>query len=134
VQGVLKHNFGDDARSEVIIDNAGNIYVAAPTNSTNFPVTSNAYQSTNQGGQDGVICKLNSNLTSLIWSTYLGGSANDAAYVLSLNKQQTHLYVAGGTRSSNFPYTNNTYQTSYQGGTVDGFIGRFLNSGSYTLE
>jgi len=134
VQGVLKHNYGDDARSEVILDNAGNVYVAASTSSSNFPVTANAYQSSLQGGQDGVIVKLNSALTSLLWSTYLGGSSNDAAYVLSLNKQQSHLYVAGGTRSSNFPFTSGAYQSSYQGGTVDGYIGRFLNSGTYALD
>lgn len=134
VQGVLKHNYGDDARSEIILDNAGNVYVAGPTTSSNFPVTVNAYQSTLQGGQDGIIVKLNPNLTTLTWSTYLGGSNNDAAYVLALNKQQSHLYVAGGTRSSNFPSTTGAYQSTYQGGTVDGFIGRFQNSGTYTLD
>lgn len=134
VQGVLKHNYGDDARSEIILDNAGNVYVAGPTTSSNFPVTVNAYQSALQGGQDGIIVKLNPNLTTLIWGTYLGGSNNDAAYVLALNRQQSHLYVAGGTRSSNFPSTAGTYQSSYQGGTVDGFIGRFQNSGTYALD
>lgn len=134
VQGVLKHNYGDDARSEVILDNSGNVYVATATTSTNFPVTSTAYQSTLQGGQDAVIVKLNSSLSTLLWSTYLGGSSNDAGYVLALNKQQTYLYVAGGTRSSNFPSTTGTYHSSYQGGTVDGFIGRFLNSGTYSLD
>lgn len=134
IQGVLKHNFGDDARSEVIVDNAGNIYFASCTFSSNFPTTTNAYQGTAQGGQDGIIVKLNNNLTSVIWSTYLGGSINDAAYVLALNKQQSYLYVAGGTRSTNFPSTPGSYQTSYMGGTVDGFIGRFLNSGTYGLD
>jgi gliding motility-associated-like protein len=131
--GILKHNYGDDARSEVIIDNAGNIYIAAATASTNFP-TVNAYQSSLQGGQDGIIAKLNGGLTSLLWSTYLGGSTNDAAYVLSLNRQQSHVYVAGGTTSSNFPSTFGSYRSSYQGGTTDGFIGRFVNGGNYGLD
>lgn len=134
VQGVLKHNFGDDARSEVIIDNAANVYMAASTVSANFPITSNAFQSSLQGGQDGVIIKLNNNLSNLIWSTYLGGSSNDGAYVLALNKQQSHLYVGGGTRSANFPITLGTLNPTYIGGTVDGFICRFNNSGTYGLD
>ncbi len=133
VAGTLKHNFGDDARSEVIIDNAGDIYIAASTTSTNFP-TQNAYQSSLQGGQDGIITKFNSSLSNILWSTYLGGNANDAAYVLALNRQQSHVYVAGGTMSSNFPTTSGTLYPSYQGGTVDGFIARFNNSGAYGLD
>lgn len=133
VAGNLKHNYGDDARSEVIVDNLGNVYVAAPTFSSDFP-TANAFQSALSGGQDGVVFKLDNNLSNLTWSTFLGGTNNDAAYVLALNKSQSHVYVAGGTMSSNFPYTVGTYQASYQGGTVDGFIGRFQNSGTYPLQ
>src|SRR5690606_3112063 len=81
---VLKRNYGDDARSEVIVDQNGNIYVAAPTFSTDFPVK-NAFQTTLSGGQDGVVFKLSPGLDNLLWSTYIGGSNHDAAYVLSLD-------------------------------------------------
>jgi len=130
--GNLKHNYGDDARSEVIVDQSGNIYVAASTRSTDFPTTSAAIKTTLIVGdaQDGVVLKMNSSLTSLIWSTYLGGDDNDAAYVLSLDKTESNLYVAGGTQSTNFPFTTGAYISSSQGGT-DGFISKFLNSGSY---
>lgn len=132
--GNLKHNYGDDARSEVIMDNAGNVYVAACTKSTNFP-TVNAIKTTLAGGdaQDGIVLKLNSSLSTLLWSTYLGGSSDDAAYVLALDNTQTQLFVAGGTMSSNFPATSGTYQSTYQGG-IDGFIARFQNSGAYPLQ
>lgn len=128
----LKHNYGDDARSEVIVDNSGNVYVAASTHSANFPVQ-NAFQSTLQGAQDAVVCKLNPNLTSLLWSTYIGGSANDAAYVLALNTTESFVYVAGGTENANFPVTSSTFQPSYGGGIADGYILKFQNSGSYSL-
>ena len=129
----LKHNYGDDARSEVIVDNAGNVYVAASTTSPDFPLA-NATQSGPQGGQDGVVFKLNSNLSSLTWSTYLGGSGNDAAYVLALNVAQSHLFVSGGTASTNFPSTSGTFQPNYRGGSADGFIVKFQNSGTYPLQ
>ncbi len=130
----LKHNYGDDSRSEVITDNAGNIYVAASTTSTDFPVTANATQSSHQGQQDGVVFKLTPNLSTLTWSTYLGGTSDDAAYVLALSPNASRVYVAGGTASSNFPVTSATLWPSYMGGTADGFILRFQNSGSYNLE
>lgn len=133
VFGNLKYNYGDNARSEVILDRNANVYLTASTLSSNFPVTSNAYQSSLGGAQDAIIVKLNPTLTSLTYSTFLGGSSDDAGYVLALDTAQTHLYVAGGTMSSNFPSTNNGWKTTYQG-NIDGYIARFLNSGSYNLQ
>lgn len=131
--GPLKHNYGDDARSEVNVDKQGNVYVAASTQSTNFPVTSNAFQSVKNGTQDGVVFKLNPTLTTMLWSTFLGGSGDDAAYVLALDSNETHLYVAGGTSSADFPGTGG-YWPSYQGGSADGFIVKFYNGGNYPLQ
>jgi gliding motility-associated-like protein len=134
--GNLKHNYGDDARSEVNVDRQGNIYVAGCTQSTNFPTTSNAIKTTLGSGdlQDGVVLKMNSSLTSLIWSTYLGGSGDDAAYVLTLDTSETQIYVAGGTMSSNFPSTSGVWHSSYLGGVCDGFLCRFQNGGTYAVQ
>jgi gliding motility-associated-like protein len=132
--GNLKYNYGDNARSEVILDKNANVYVTASTRSSNFPVTANAYQGSLGGAQDAVIMKLNPTLTTLTYSTYLGGTSDDAGYVLSLDTAQTHLYVAGGTMSSDFPTTGNGWKNSYQGGSADGYIARFLNSGNYTMQ
>ncbi len=131
--GNLKYNYGDNARSEVILDRSANVYVTASTRSSNFPVTSNAYQSTIGGAQDAIIMKLNPSLTGITYSTFFGGSSDDAGYVLALDTAQTHLYVAGGTMSSNFPSTGGAWKNSYQG-NIDGYIARFQNSGSYPLQ
>lgn len=132
VYNATKHNYGDDARSEIIVDNAGNWYVAASTQSNNFP-TVNPFQAANAGGQDAVVFQINHTCSNLIWSTYLGGSGQDAAFVLCLDKvNQSALYVGGGTESSNFPSTAGTYQSTYQGGTVDGYILKF-NSATKAL-
>ena len=94
----LKRNYGDDARSEVIIDGANNIYVASCTQSSDFPTTAGAFQSKSGGMQDGVVLKLNANCNAVLFSTLIGGSQNDAAYVLALGTNG-NVYVAGGTGS-----------------------------------
>lgn len=129
--GGLKHNYGDDARSEVIIDNTGNIYLTGPTFSTNFP-TQNPIQGTNAGGQDAIVVKLNSDLSSLLFSTYLGGSNADAGYVLTLNNAENAIFVGGGTASSDFKTTSGTYKPTF-GGVIDGFVVKISNGPAYTL-
>lgn len=128
VASSLKHNYGDDSRSEVIVDNAGNIYVVSNTNSNNFPVTSGAAKSAITGTQDGVFVKLNPTLSTLLYSTLIGGSSNDGAYSIVLNKNQTDIYISGGTESTDFHTTSLTgsYQNTYNG-NIDGFVMHFSN-------
>ncbi|HLG02531.1 MAG TPA: gliding motility-associated C-terminal domain-containing protein, partial [Bacteroidia bacterium] len=129
----LKFNYGDDGRSDIITDQAGNCYVASCTKSGNFPVTAGALQTVFGGGtQDGCVFKINSTLTSMIWSTYLGGSSNDAAYSIQLDATNT-VYVAGGTSSTDFPATPGTIHPAYQGGSADGFATVIEPAGSFIL-
>lgn len=131
VFGNLKYNYADDARGEVISDLVNNIYVASCTKSTDFPVSNNAFQSSNAGQQDGCVFKLNNTLTNLIYSTYLGGSNDDACYSLDLNNGT--VYTCGGTMSANFPSTSGTWSPAYHGGTFDGFVCHLNSSGSTLL-
>ncbi|MBZ0100515.1 MAG: SBBP repeat-containing protein, partial [Taibaiella sp.] len=128
----LKHTYADDARSEILLDNSGNVYVASSSKSGNFPKV-NATKNTLTGMQDGVVFKLNNALTTILWSTYIGGSSDDAAYVLALNRAESSVYVAGGTTSANFPGSGGLWN-SYQGGAADGFIQKYENGGSYGLQ
>lgn len=126
---LLRQNYGDDARSEVILDNTGNIYVASCTQSSNFP-TPNGLQTLPLGNQDGVLIKLTSNL-NILFSTYLGGSGDDAAYVLAINPTDNNIYVAGGTTSRNISgSTTGTIGEDNHGG-IDGFISIFSNAGNF---
>jgi gliding motility-associated-like protein len=115
----LSPNYGDPNRGEVFADAAGNIYIAGSTSSADFPVTANAVQGSSGGGQDGCVAKFNSTLSTLLYSTYLGGSGNDACYALVLNTAGNVITV-GGTNSADFPTTPGAMHTSQQGGT-DGF-------------
>ncbi len=133
--GHLKFNYGDDARSEVQIDNVGNIYVANNTSSSDFPTTPGAISTVYGGGmQEGLILKFDPTVTSLLYSSYLGGNGDDAGYVLAFNKTQTSFYVAGGTSSTNFPVTPGTWQTTYRGDSADGFILKIRNSPPYNVQ
>ena len=132
----LQKNYGDDGRSEVILD-GGTILVASCTRSaaTNaapgagFPVVG-GFQTTNAGGQDGVFFKVSSDVSTLLYSTYLGGSANDAAYVLSVSPLTGDIYIGGGTESGNFNGTGNGGIYPGPRGGIDGFVTRLTNSGS----
>lgn len=130
-----RRNYGDDARSEVVIDGAGNIYLASCTQSLDFPL-SNAVQNTFGGGrQDGVILKFNSNLSALLFSTFFGGNGDDACFVLSVSPVTGNLYVGGGTTSNNLPGDKSgVIISTYQGGETDGFVTQLFNDGSAIIK
>ncbi len=127
----LYYNYGDGARGEVICDINSDVFIASSTFSSDFPIV-NGFQPNSNGMQEGVVLKLSHDLSSLEWSSYLGGSHDDAIYSIDLN-DLGEVYVAGGTVSSNFPTTNNAYQTNFQGGTTDGFVSHISANGSQIL-
>ena len=136
-----RRNYGDDARSEVILDANNNIYLASCSQSSNFPTSLNAFQRIFGGGipggiqQDGVLMKFNANLTSMLFSTYYGGSGNDACFVLSLHPTSGDIYVGGATTSRNLPGNNtNVIYPSYSGGVTDGFVAQFTADGSSVVR
>ena len=132
----LQRNYGDDGRSEVILDGTGNVYVASSTQSADFPGTRGFFQQNFGGGnQDGVVLKFNSDLSTLLFSSYLGGTGNDAAYVLSLNPLNNNIYVAGGTESSNLlPGTQAGTLGDANNGGIDGFIAVINNTGTTVIN
>jgi gliding motility-associated-like protein len=127
----LKFSYADDGRGEIILDGSSNVYVVGSTRSSDFPTSAGAYDASLGGSQDGCVLKMNSNLTSLVFSTYLGGSANDAAYGIKLSG--SNVYVTGGTASNDFPTTSGVINTSYKGGTVDGYISAFNSTATSLL-
>ena len=129
---VLLRNYGDDARSEVVLDAAANIYVTSSTRSTDFPVTAGAFQTSFGGNQDAVVMKIDPNCNNLLWASYLGGDKEDAGYVLALDGNT--LYVAGGTASANFRTTGGVIYPGYRGGVCDGFITHITNDGASILQ
>lgn len=123
----LMTNFGDNSRGEIMLDSIGNCIIASCTHSTNFPI-SNAFQPTISGQQDGVLFMLNQNLSSLIWSSYFGGSNNDMINSVKIDSS-FNIVFAGGTSSNNLPLTAGTWQPNYNGGSTDGFVGKLSPDG-----
>lgn len=118
----LLRNYGDDGRSEVILDANNNILLASCTRSGDFPVP-RGFQTTFGGNQDGVIIKLNPDCSAMAWSTYFGGAGDDAAFVLSQSPVTNSIYVAGGTTSSGLLGAGGAVvEPAYNGGLTDGFV------------
>ncbi|HEY0058882.1 MAG TPA: SBBP repeat-containing protein, partial [Flavisolibacter sp.] len=133
----LQQNYGDGGRSEVILDGAGNIYVASSTQSSDFPVTAGAFQASAGGGkQDGVVLKYPPDVSEASFATYLGGNNNDAAYVLSINPSNGNVYVAGGTESTNFPgiATGATPSLGTTSQGIDGYVAILSPDGTALLR
>lgn len=118
----LRYNYADDGRGSIITDDQNNVYIGCSTGSGDFPVSANAFQIKYGGGlQDGVVIKMDMNLSRLFWGTYLGGSGADGIFSLTLDKPG-NIFVCGGTGSANFPIQPGAYQTAAGGGKADGFI------------
>lgn len=133
---LLMKNLGDQFRGEIILDAQENIIVSSTTRSANFP-TQFGSQGSLSGVQDAVIFKMPPTLSSLIWSTYLGGSGEETGNSVQVSSNGT-VYVAGGTTSNNLPISGG-FDNSF-GGDVDGYIARLngsngnLMSGTYIGE
>lgn len=124
----LTSNYGDQFRGEIMLDSLNNILIASSSRSTDFPVL-NSFQNTNAGQQDGVVFKVSSDFSSLLWSTYFGGSQNDACYSVKIDSSY-NILIAGGTSSSNLSATAGSLHPTYQGGKSDGFVAKISPDGS----
>ena len=118
---------GEDTGFAVAIDNNRNAYLTGTTSSANFPVTSNAVQSSRRGGLDSFVTKLSANGDELLYSTYLGGQSNDTGNSIAVD-QQGAAYITGQTLSSNFPLRN-AFQGSLKGPS-DAYLTKLSPDGS----
>ena len=112
-------------------DNA--VYVAGTSRSINFPITDGAYQTTCDRranapvcSGDGFVTKMDSAGSTLIYSTYLGGSGSDSAYGIAVDPHGT-AYISGSTASSDFPAFR-PYQAR-KTGSNDAFLTRLSPDG-----
>jgi gliding motility-associated-like protein len=122
----LVKNYGDNIRGEVEIDTFGNIYIASLTTSTNLPTLASSAKATNSGGYDGILVKFNTNLTTMLGFTYVGGSGQDALYDMCFD-DAGNIVAAGGTSSSNLGATTGVVNSTYSGLT-DGMVVSFNNN------
>ena len=118
---------GSDEGKGIAVDGSGNAYVTGRTGSSNFP-TQSALQSTHGGGgDDAYVLVLTSGGSSLVYSTYLGGSGSDVGRAIALDGSG-NTYITGQTFSSNFP-TQSALQSTH-GGSWDVFVSVLTSGGS----
>lgn len=130
----LLQNYGDDSRSEVIVDPEGNIYVAAQTMSADFPMVGTGFDKTYAGNQDGVVLKIDPTCNTLIWSTFLGGPEADGAFVIAMNPVDGNLYVGGATSSTTLPANTSATIQSAKSGGIDGYVAIISSDGSAPIK
>lgn len=99
---------GEETLYGLDVDAAGNSYVAGYTDSSDFPTTGGAHDTTANGSWDTFVTKIDATGTTPDWSTYLGGSSSDYGRDLRFDPNTGEVTVMGYTYSSDFP-TQNAY-------------------------
>jgi len=107
---------GDDVGFSIGLDQSNNIYIIGRSSSTNYPTTAGAFQTAMAGGYDCIYSIINPTGTQLLYSTYVGGTAVDVAFVMAVDKLGNS-YVIGRTYSTNFPVTPGVLQSALKGST-----------------
>ena len=123
---------GLDRGREIKIDQSGNVYISGKTSSPDYPTTPGAYDRSHHGKFDVFLSKLDNNLTTLLASTFLGGSGDDVIDDTMAIDHSGDVFIAGWTESPDFPTTTGVYDTSHNGNT-DIFLSR-LDGNLSTLK
>ena len=117
----------------IAVDGSGNTYLTGITGG-DLPFTAGAFSNryTDPTYTDVFVTKLNAEGSALIYSTYLGGSANDEGEAIAVDSSG-NAYVTGWTGSADFPTTRGAFQTSMKGGYDDAFVSKLNVTGSALL-
>lgn len=125
---------GLDYGDGLALDSNGDAFVVGTTSSTNFPITQGALQTTNNASQTiGFVTELNSTGSSLVYSTYLGGSTSTSVNRIALDTAG-NAYLTGSTQDTNFPTTQGAYKTTAptkaNAGSSSAFISKLNSTGT----
>jgi hypothetical protein len=118
-----------DTGNDIAVDSSGNVFIVGSTTSTNFPVVS-PVQPTNAGSNDVFVARLNPTGTALLYSTYLGGSAEENPSSIALDSSG-NAYITGVTGSTDFP-TVSPLQPN-KAGEQDVFVAKLNSTGTALL-
>ena len=119
---------GEEAVYDIALDIAGNAYLTGQALSTDFPITPGAFQSSLKNESDAFVAKLNATGTSLIYSTYLGGSGLDIGKAIAVDSSG-NAYVAGSA-FKDFPTTPGSFQPTRSGNSAVGFVTKVNPTGT----
>ena len=111
---------GRDCGGSIDVDSDQCAYVSGYTESSGFPTTPGAFDTTHNGGEDVFVTKLNESGSDLLYSTYVGAGSNENAVSVSVDASRC-AYITGYTLSSGFPTTPDPYDPTYNG-SYDCFV------------
>jgi uncharacterized repeat protein (TIGR01451 family) len=114
----------------IAVDTNGNAYITGKTDSSDFPTTGSALQTSYAGGDDDVfISKINSTGTDLIYSSFLGGSGDDEGYSIAVDGIG-NAYITGRTESADFTTTAGAFLEEVPFSSRRAFVSKIDSSGS----
>lgn len=116
---------------DVAADPVGNLYLLGTTTSSDLPTTVGAFASSYGGNFDAFVAKLSPDGTTLLFSTYLGGSGRDDAVALDIDDAGS-VYVTGWTTSRDFPVTPGAFASSFPGSSAT-FVAKLSPDGQTLL-
>ena len=121
---------GDDADEgeSIVLDASGHAYVTGTTGSATFPTTSDACQREKHGAGDVFVTKLAADGSTVLYSTFLGGTLHDQGRALAVNRDG-EVFVTGTTASVDFP-VQHAFQPAFGGGGGDVFVTKLNAQGS----
>jgi len=96
-------------------DAGGDLLLAGRTRSDNFPATPGVYDTTYDASYDAFVARMTSDLSGLIWATYLGGPNTESFHDMVVDEDGT-VVVSGYTSSSSFPTTSGAFDRTWNGG------------------
>jgi hypothetical protein len=130
--GFFSGNFGDNLTA-MTVDSEGVFYLAGFTDDFFFPVTPNAYLTSNGGVIREFVAVLDTKLPGmegLTYCTFFGGTSNDQPTGIAVSGGI--IYLTGFTTSTDYPVTANAYQSKLPGGSFDGYVAEIDPSKSGT--
>ena len=118
---------GNDRGYAIAVDSSDNVYVTGYAGNFDYPTTEGEYFN----NADVVVTKLDSNLSNILASRFLGGWDYEEASAIVLDSSN-NIYIAGYTKSANYPTTSRAFEYYYNGGSFDGFVSK-LDLTTYSL-
>ncbi|MEM7108527.1 MAG: PKD domain-containing protein, partial [Bacteroidota bacterium] len=123
----IARNYGDQLRGDIFADSADNVYIASNSLSSDFLESENVLNTFHGGNIDATIVKMNSEL-NVLWSRFIGGTGDDAAYSVKVNSMN-EIIISGGTTSNDISEMDTGWQPSNAGG-IDGWIQKYSSDGT----
>jgi len=115
----------DDYGYALTVDPTGNIFVTGRTESNDYPTTFGFDATFNGGFEDVFVSKLDNRLSSLLASTYIGGSTDEGADAITTD-DAGNVFITGFTYSDDFPTAGMSYDSTHNG-SGDMYVAKFNN-------